>query len=93
MFLDVTALRNVGDLQAGLVAYYTKQVTSDTNSGTYYGTSHPLFGEPSAFAPGVFVGYKLGNTELAVYLTHDVTARGGATQGTRAFWRVMFPFN
>jgi hypothetical protein len=93
LFVDFTALRNIGNVQAGLIAYYTKQVTSDTDSGTYYGTAHPLFGEPGAFAPGVFVGYKLGKTELAVYVTHDVTVTQGATQGTRAFWRVMFPFN
>ena len=93
MFLDFTALRNVGNFQAGLIAYFTKQVTSDTNHGIHYGASQPLFGEPSGFAPGVFVGYKFGKTDLAVYLTHDVVAREGATQGTSAFWRVKFPFN
>lgn len=74
MFVDFTALRNVGNLQASLMASYTKQLTPDTNNGTYYGAAHPLFGEPGAFAPGVFVGYKFGKTDLAIYLTLDVTA-------------------
>lgn len=93
LFIDFTALHNFGKWSVGPVAYYTKQVTADTNSGTYYGPDKPLFGEPGAFAPGLLVGYKLGKADVAGYFTHDVVASQGGSVGTRVYFRVMFPFS
>lgn len=93
IFVDLTALHNFGKWSLGPVAYYTKQVTADTNSGTYYGADRPLFGEPGAFAPGFLVSYKLSKASVTGYVTHDVIASQSGSVGTRFYLRVMFPFN
>ncbi len=92
VFLDLTAVKNFGKWTAGVVGFYDKQVTADTNGGTFYGPGGHTFGEPGQFAPGLLLGYNFGPIALTAYCTHTVVAQDGGASGTNAYLRVFVPF-
>lgn len=91
LFLDLTAAKTFGKWTAGVVGFYDKQVTADSNAGTSYGPVGSTFGEPGQFAPGLLLGYNFGPVVFTAYFTHTVVANDGGTSGTNVYARVFLP--
>jgi hypothetical protein len=95
LFVDLTATKKFGNFEIGPVAYFTRQVTPDSDPHGVYANLAALGvpgidSAPTAFAPGGLLAYNFGAGRLLVYATHDVYARD-TTQGWKLWADLNFP--
>jgi hypothetical protein len=88
-FFELYGLRALGRFSVGPVAYYTKQVTADDPPGTL---ATPAT-RPEQTAVGGIAAYNLRIASFQLYVTRDVEARHGGTEGTRMWTRLSIPFS
>lgn len=82
VLVNATVMKDLGGWSMGPVAYYRKQVTSDTNNGTSYGGT--IQGKAEQTGVGLSVSKRFGAVEANVSYTHDVHVRN--TVGGDKFW-------
>jgi hypothetical protein len=75
-FLDLTATKKFGELEVGPVSYFATQFTADIDNGHYYAPAAvDVRSNPTVFAVGALIGYRLGPVDFKAYYTNEVYAR------------------
>lgn len=88
VLINATATKNFNGFQVGPVAYWRRQITDDTNYGSYYGGT--TAGRANRAGVGMSVTKRIGSVEVNVAYTHDVVHEN-TTAGNRLWLNLGIP--
>lgn len=88
ILINATATKDIGGFQVGPVAYWRRQITDDSNHGSFYGGS--IAGRANRAGVGLSVTKRLGPVEVNLSFTHDVVHEN-TTAGNRLWLNFGIP--
>ncbi len=90
IFMNFTAVKSFGPIEAGLVGFYTKQLTADKDNGHHY--APPIVDvttKPERFGLGPMIGGRIGPAFVDLSYMHDFSATSD-TEGDTVLGHVKF---
>jgi len=91
ILIEGQAAKWFGKYELGVVGYFDQQISDDVNTGTTFPKTNLT--HPQQVALGGLVGYDFGPLKLQGWLTEDVQATNGGSQGTRFWTKIVIPLH
>lgn len=88
ILVNATVTKDIGGFQVGPVAYWRRQITDDSNEGSFYGGT--IAGRANRAGIGLSVTKRFGPVEMNVAYTHDVVHEN-TTAGNRLWLNFGIP--